>query len=87
MINEKKEYSYTAKLKLKNGEQGYLSLEWGQGEELLFTIKDINDADFWDDAIELQKYLNDYYKDEIESYELIQRTVTIQEEFILCKNY
>lgn len=72
---ETKEIKYLAKVKLKNGKEGYFMEEWEQGEHWIFPAEDINYADTYANLTTLKEIL-DIYKEEIEEYEIIKQTTT-----------
>ena len=74
MINVEKETDYTAYIKRDN-EQGYLTIEWGQGEYLFFLSDDLEEANLFDSEEQLINFLKE------EGYEyneiiIIERTIT-----------
>ena len=83
-ITETEEVKYLAKVKLKNGEEGYFMEEWGQGEHWIFPAEDINYADTYANLTTLKEIL-DIYKEEIEEYEIIKQTTTTTRAFEVIK--
>ena len=79
MINIEKETDYTAYIKRDN-EQGYLTMEWGQGEYLFFLSNDLEEANYFYHKEQLINFLKE------EGYEyneiiIIERTITKKTEF------
>lgn len=71
---ETEEIQYLAKVKLKNGEEGYFMEEWGQGEYWIYPTEDVNYADIFSNKYSLKETLA-LYKDEIESYEILKQII------------
>ena len=79
-ITETEEVKYLAKVKLKNGKEGYFMEEWEQGEHWIFPAEDIKYADTYANLTTLKEIL-DMYKEEIEEYEIIKQTTTTTRAF------
>ncbi len=74
------ETKYLAKVKLKNGEEGYFREEWDQGGHWLSPVEEIKYADTYTNLTALKEIL-DIYKEEIEEYKIIKRTTVSSETF------
>ena len=83
-VTETEIIKYLAKVKLKNGEEGYFMEEWEQGEHWMFSAEDINYADTYTNLTALKEIL-DMYKEEIEEYEIIKQTTTTTRAFEVIK--
>ena len=83
-VIETEEVKYLAKVKLKNGKEGYFMEEWEQGEHWIFPAEDINYADTYTNLTTLKEIL-DMYKEEIEEYEIIKQTTTTTRAFEVIK--
>lgn len=83
-IIEIEEVKYLAEVKLKNGEEGYFMEEWGQGEHWLSPVEEIKYADTYANLTALKEIL-DIYKEEIEEYKIIKRTIMSTETFTVIE--
>lgn len=81
---ETKEIKYLAKIKLKNGEEGYFMEEWDQGEHWLSPVEEFKYADMYTNLTSLKEIL-DIYKEEIEEYKIIKQTTTTTKTFEFVK--
>ena len=81
---ETKEVKYLAKVKLKNGKEGYFMEEWEQGEHWIFPTEEIKYADTYVNLTTLKEILN-LYKEEIKEYKIIKQTTVSTSTFVFIE--
>lgn len=83
-ITETEEVKYLAKVKLKNGKEGYFMEEWEQGEHWIFPTEEIKYADTYVNLTTLKEILN-LYKEEIKEYKIIKQTTVSTSTFVFIE--